>query len=290
MLCDKLQVGEISDEQVVAVKPVAPLRMIVDILRGCRHGAIPVTPNTSYVVGKPAVAEKEFELQGVVQRGQLLKILKHRLGFFYPEEVGILPPPDKFLPKSTRQLRKVLEKLEEIPMRIHLSEQESVLSTFSDKDMDEYYVDLRPYMRRYPYVLRGDAPVSRAYRLFRTMGLRQIFVTTTPKATAIITRKDLSNDNLMLILGKKARAGSIKITRRQKRCFERQRSNLVPVIRFDHKEEEQNSMCQLGQNNKEESNNQSEADSQSFLLVNEQTQLSPDQSNYIIQGIIQAYH
>lgn len=37
-------------------------------------------------------------------------------------------------------------------------------------------VDLRPFMQRHPFVVAADASMSRAYRLFRTMGLRHMFV------------------------------------------------------------------------------------------------------------------
>ena len=37
-------------------------------------------------------------------------------------------------------------------------------------------MDLRPFMQRNPFVVQADASLSRAYRLFRTMGLRHLFV------------------------------------------------------------------------------------------------------------------
>lgn len=37
-------------------------------------------------------------------------------------------------------------------------------------------LDLRPFMQRNPYVVAADASMTRAYRLFRTMGLRHMFV------------------------------------------------------------------------------------------------------------------
>eukprot|EP01026_Neomeris_dumetosa_P025059 TRINITY_DN2065_c0_g1_i3.p1 TRINITY_DN2065_c0_g1~~TRINITY_DN2065_c0_g1_i3.p1 ORF type:complete len:395 (+),score=57.32 TRINITY_DN2065_c0_g1_i3:130-1314(+) len=234
MLTDKLQVGEISDPVVVAVLPVAPVRMVVDILRGCSHGTIAVTPDVKYKEGKPSIAHKEFELQGVLQRGQLLKVIKHRLAFFHMNELGIYPPEKEFIPKSNEKLQEMLSKLEQVPMRTHLAEEGAILDKLSDEDLDTYFVDLRPFMKRHPYVMREDAPVSRAYRLFRTMGLRQLFVTTAPKCKSVVTRKDLVDDNLMLVLGQKAHAGSIEITEKQKRRFVRQQSTLVPILRFDH--------------------------------------------------------
>lgn len=41
----------------------------------------------------------------------------------------------------------------------------------------EMVLDLRHFMQKVPYTVAADASMSRAYRLFRTMGLRHMFVT-----------------------------------------------------------------------------------------------------------------
>lgn len=55
-------------------------------------------------------------------------------------------------------------------------DQEHILSDLSAADM-ESVLDVRPYMQKHPYTVAADASMSRAYRLFRTMGLRHMFVT-----------------------------------------------------------------------------------------------------------------
>lgn len=45
-----------------------------------------------------------------------------------------------------------------------------------DQSEMEMMVDLRPFMQRNPFVVQADATLSRAYRLFRTMGLRHMLV------------------------------------------------------------------------------------------------------------------
>eukprot|EP01025_Chloroclados_australasicus_P037565 TRINITY_DN3838_c0_g1_i4.p1 TRINITY_DN3838_c0_g1~~TRINITY_DN3838_c0_g1_i4.p1 ORF type:complete len:949 (-),score=77.27 TRINITY_DN3838_c0_g1_i4:197-3043(-) len=232
MLSDKLKVGDVADSVVIAVAPVSPLRMIVDVLSGCMHGTIVVTPNLKYKVGKPAMAEPQFELAGVIQRGQLIKILKARIGFFVQDDYTVTH--ERVNSWTLEEIQSQLSKLEDVPMKTHLLEQDKILNSFSERELDLYHVDLRPYMRRYPYVIRDDAPVSRAYRLFRTMGLRQLFVCSVPKVHSVLTRKDLVEDNLMLILGEKAHAGNIQITTQQKQRFLSRQSSLVPVLRFDH--------------------------------------------------------
>lgn len=45
-------------------------------------------------------------------------------------------------------------------------------------------------LQRTPFVLQGNASLARAYRLFRTMGLHHLFVSTPiPQVIGVITRK-----------------------------------------------------------------------------------------------------
>ena len=54
-------------------------------------------------------------------------------------------------------------------------------------------VDIRPFMQRHPFIVHADARLSRAYRLFRTMGLRHMYITPSkPQVVGVVTRKDLS--------------------------------------------------------------------------------------------------
>ena len=69
-------------------------------------------------------------------------------------------------------------------------------------------IDLRGYMQRHPFVVPADASLSRAYRLFRTLGLRHLLVAPAcPAAVGLITRKDICEANARLALGRKANAG-----------------------------------------------------------------------------------
>lgn len=52
------------------------------------------------------------------------------------------------------------------------------------------YIDLRPFMQRTPFLVHANASLSRAYRLFRTMGLHHVFVgPPKPMVMGVITRK-----------------------------------------------------------------------------------------------------
>ena len=70
----------------------------------------------------------------------------------------------------------LLEKLEQRPLKIRCKEdQEIIIRSLSGPEL-EMLIDLRPFMQRNPFIVHADASLSRAYRLFRTMGLRHLFV------------------------------------------------------------------------------------------------------------------
>lgn len=71
---------------------------------------------------------------------------------------------------------RLLEKLENRPLKIRCKEdQEKIIRILAGSEM-ELLVDMRPFMQRDPFIVQSDASLSRAYRLFRTMGLRHLFV------------------------------------------------------------------------------------------------------------------
>ena len=56
-------------------------------------------------------------------------------------------------------------------------------------------MDLGPVMVRSPYVVYADCPLSRAYRLFVTMGLRHLVVVSHEdnSVAGVVTRADLAS-------------------------------------------------------------------------------------------------
>jgi hypothetical protein len=71
---------------------------------------------------------------------------------------------------------RLLERLEQRPLKLRPKEDdERVMCGLADAELD-MLLDLRPFMQRNPFVVQADASLSRAYRLFRTMGLRHLFV------------------------------------------------------------------------------------------------------------------
>lgn len=82
---------------------------------------------------------------------------------------------------------KLLEKLEQRPLKLRpKDDQEPIIRSLGPQQLEQM-LDLRPFMQRNPFVVHADASLSRAYRLFRTMGLRHLFVA--PPAPKVCSSK-----------------------------------------------------------------------------------------------------
>ncbi|RQM16534.1 hypothetical protein DD237_001035 [Peronospora effusa] len=69
------------------------------------------------------------------------------------------------------------------------------LYTLSEEDR-ALWVDLTPYMNQTPYLIQEEAPFVRAYRLFRSAGLRHLVVVNRHNnVRGIITRRDLEEEH-----------------------------------------------------------------------------------------------
>ena len=68
------------------------------------------------------------------------------------------------------------------------------------------FVDMTSFMQQNPFVLSPETSLSRAYHLFRTMGLRYLLVGhAQPVVSGIFTRKDLTEEHIKISIGKKVR-------------------------------------------------------------------------------------
>ena len=64
-------------------------------------------------------------------------------------------------------------------------------------DEREGLLDLRPYMERGPHVIYSTASAMRAYRIFRTLGLRHLVVIDNAnRAVGMITRMELLRSHM----------------------------------------------------------------------------------------------
>lgn len=227
MIDDKLTVAELASTSIVALPPVVRLRDLIDTLRSCSHQAFPVTPEVE--------AAKEpggsFELHGLILRSTLLCMLKLRLGGWEGSEYNA--------PTSQSQRVDLLDKLDQIPIKLRVREEQSVIldSLLTRSSAIDVSLDLRPFMQKAPFVVNENASLTRAYRLFRTMGLRHLFIAPeNPRVVGIITRKDLIMDNAKLALGQKA--DDMSAGYEEERTFEvlpllRNRLPFIPYSAYD---------------------------------------------------------
>jgi len=130
-----------------------------------------------------------------------LKMITHRIGFFdgNPES----RPADVYGYTTAKDRDDLLDKLKQIPFKSpHVAE---VAASLSSVEMDSAWIDVSRLMQRHPFITHADARVSRAYRIFRTMGLRHLYVTPDkPLVVGVMTRKDVIQENTSLTLGEKA--------------------------------------------------------------------------------------
>ena len=76
------------------------VRQLVETLRCCAHEAFPVTPD----VKRAFETAEAFDLQGIILRDAVLKLLQHRFGFLHADLSGELPSAKSHIP-TTQKVR-----------------------------------------------------------------------------------------------------------------------------------------------------------------------------------------
>jgi chloride channel 7 len=193
---DKLRVNEVMSDELVTLQPVMRVKDLLQILTQTPHGAYPVTEHP------PAYAGEDFELHGSITRNLLLKMLLHRISFVDASGGGRVGGDNLFT--NPRERDDLLEQLKQIPFKVPSARE--VAHRVSEEDIRTMSVDLRSFMQRHPFLVHADARVSRAYRQFRTMGLRHMYVMPSrPRVVGLLTRKDIIQERTSLTLGLYAR-------------------------------------------------------------------------------------
>ena len=207
---DKLRVNEVMCDDLVTLRPVMRIKELLQILTETHHGAYPVTEHP------PAYAGEEFELHGSITRNLVLKMLLHRISFV-GENGSSVTGMNLF--SNPRERDELLEQLKQIPFKVPSARE--VAHLMSEDDIRTMSIDLRSFMQRHPSVVHGDARLSRAYRQFRTMGLRHMYVMPSrPRVVGLLTRKDVIQERASLTLGLYARGLARPRARTVSRTFE----------------------------------------------------------------------
>lgn len=206
MLHDKISVNEIMVKDLICLQPIISLKDVIRFLRSSKHGAFPVSHEA--IVNNINV--DPISLRGLITRIQLLRMLQNRIGFVKQESLQALTPfgkvGDGLIPTNQKERLEMLDALEQVPLKVNVkTEEDEILNAFTEDELEKYYLDLRPFIQQHPFCIHENASLSRAYRLFRTLGLRHLFVIPEqPTIVGLLSRKDLTKENAMLILGEKS--------------------------------------------------------------------------------------
>ena len=156
-----MRASHVMASPVISCTEIENVGTIVDLMNTTSHNGFPVISEASQVCG-------------LILRSQLHVLLNKKCFMMSPfsEDVSRLEITDFVRP---------------VDHRVYLFR--SLQVTEAERAM---FIDLRPYMNRCPFEVRASWPLSRVYRLFRTMGLRHLCVIDeSRRLLGMITRHDL---------------------------------------------------------------------------------------------------
>ena len=221
MLMDKLRVGELMAQEMVALPLRPTVGEVIEVLESNNHQAFPVVGGpasgagaggggggaaaapggaTRQRTGSLGAREGEIPLCGLIHRSTLLKLLEHRIWLEAGEDAA--GEADR-IPQSAFAQVRLAEQLE--PRSDGPAKPLAELRAGLREGDEARLLDVGAFMQMHPYVIPEDATASRAYKLFRTMGLRHLLVgRAQPYVVGLVTRKDLCEDTAALYMGEKA--------------------------------------------------------------------------------------
>lgn len=183
---------------VYGFKAIESAQKIMEVLRTTTHNGFPVF-NMDGIDDSSADLSEGGRLEGLVLRSQLLVLLQRR-HFCNAQGRPIGRDPDE---KCEVELETEMRTF----YRHYFTHNRYVASTTAPLDalqldtptqtmlnLQDVFVDLRPYMNRSPFTVRKDCSASRAHQAFVGLGLRHLIVVDNHNHVAgIITRKDLDH-------------------------------------------------------------------------------------------------
>jgi len=158
----KYRACDIMAHPVLCFQQVEPVQNVYDVLKSTSHNGFPVVDQKGVYVG-------------LILRHQLITILNAKDFKNSPHP----KPQDALL--TQKDFQATYPRYPEI---------ESV--RLSPDHLDQF-IDMTPYMNPCPFVIQLQSPLTRVFRLFRTMGLRHLVVVNhNSKVMGMISRKDIS--------------------------------------------------------------------------------------------------
>ncbi len=187
-----MTVNQVMSRNIVCLRPVEMAGHICDILSETEYNCFPVLEteenNGNFPPQSSSTQHGGAVLVGTVRRNALYQLVK--LKAFGMREVGT-HPSHRVSP---------LVAWEDIGGRCTREKSNMVDLDISEEDRN-CVVDIRPYVNTAPYVINKSSSLERAYRLFRTLGLRHLCVANIHnQVVGMITRKDLVAEKLVQAL------------------------------------------------------------------------------------------
>lgn len=185
---DAIRVEDIMSRRVEALPQIARLSKILDTLRETDHSTFPVTTMEGASTPRPPY-------RGMMRRDYLLLLLSWRDSNGRPlllqdrpsdeaQEHSGVPPVEHWA--------RIMNDFGASAISL-----DDAVHDYTGDDMD-CYIDLRPYMNKSAFTIRKTALVTRAYTIFRGMGLRSLPVLDDDNfCLGLITREDLLHDSIV---------------------------------------------------------------------------------------------
>jgi len=168
-----LSVTEIMHGDVITFTMVEKVSDVIQRLKGHKHSAFPV-------VDRGSEGNRSY-YRGSILKNQILVLLINKIfGTLVSnndnhQQISVVPRLS--YEHFTEELAKTMPNIDDIILSVH------------ELSM---YIDLKPYVNMSATVVHDVCSYTEAYRLFRTMGLRHLFVINKRnEVVGVITRKDL---------------------------------------------------------------------------------------------------
>eukprot|EP00762_Andalucia_godoyi_P005431 ANDGO_08420.mRNA.1 Chloride channel protein C len=156
---EKLNCRSIMAKDLVTLSPVMEVQAVLEKLESNNHGGFPVVDSKGRMVG-------------IILRNHVLTIIDQH--WYVSSAVKALSKGDFFSESTTKEKLRVKDIRFRHPGRLQDT------------------IDLRPFMHTAPITVSPRFSVSRAFQLFRTMGMRHLSVVDDEnRVVGMITRKDL---------------------------------------------------------------------------------------------------
>ncbi|OWZ21547.1 Chloride Channel (ClC) protein [Phytophthora megakarya] len=181
---------------------IAKVGEIYDVLKNCTHGGFPVIlPRVQDAAGggdrsNLSSRRKPPRFVGIINRNHLAVLLQRKDFFVEKPEPFVRTPAS-----DTTLLYNDQYALSYRDMEGSYPRFPSINDIQLDEEERDLWMDLTPYMNPTPHTVQEQTPVPRAFRLFRSLGLRHLIVVNRRnEVRGMITRKDLTPAHLKFCL------------------------------------------------------------------------------------------